>query len=369
MTGLKQPWLGIAATAMIIAIAFLAILPWDNTTFGGVFCDVLMCAIPFAALVGAFWHGEEPRVIAGLRQPMRGIAYLGLTGAVAVAVYVILGATIGGGKGATPFLAFGIILSVVVTFWLAIMWAGWPFTLITNKLLGGLALLVGAYIVTAALLRTFNFGFLAGTPFYPGMDPAGPVPAWDGLVVAVTCLATLFLFLHFELWPFTRFTAIRRQPILGIVGTGVVVAIGSGAYYLGTRALGMTPDTFLITVPVPFLFGSTVLLTMLGGSATARLTGLARGLVSAVLAMIIGSVLARGYLMLMPVLTRDVPPGDLDQHLWLASALLGVTFPFLAMYNDFFQLWPLAPKARSAAAPEVTGPANDRIGSTMRTAP
>jgi hypothetical protein len=189
------------------------------------------------------------------------------------------------------------------------------------------------------------------------MDPAGPVPAWDGLVVAVTCLATLFLFLHFELWPLTRFTAIRRQPILGIAWTVAVVAIGSGAYYLGTRALGMTPDTFLVTVPVPFLFGSTVLLTMLGGSATARLTGLTKGLVSAVLAMIIGSVLAKGYLMLMPILTPDVPASDLDQHLWLASALLGVTFPFLAMYNDLFQLWPLAPKTPPVQAPEVAEPA------------
>jgi hypothetical protein len=61
--------------------------------------------------------------------------------------------------------------------------------------------------------------------------------------------------------------------------------------------------------------------------------------------------------MLMPILTPDVPAGELDQHLWLASALLGVTFPFLAMYNDLFQLWPLAPKTRPVQAPEVAEPA------------
>lgn len=119
------------------------------------------------------------------------------------------------------------------------------------------------------MLLTFNFSFLAGTPFYAGMDPAGPVPAWDGLVIAVTCLATLFLFLHFELWPLTTVRAIMKQPILGIVWTVATLVIGGGAYFVGTRVVGMTPDTFLVTVPVPFLFGSTVLLTMLGGSASA----------------------------------------------------------------------------------------------------
>jgi hypothetical protein len=33
-------------------------------------------------------------------------------------------------------------------------------------------------------------------------------------------------------------------------------------------------------------------------------------------------------------------PAD-DFERWLASALLGVTFPFLIFYAEFFKMWPL----------------------------
>jgi len=34
------------------------------------------------------------------------------------------------------------------------------------------------------------------------------------------------------------------------------------------------------------------------------------------------------------------PPGY-DFERWLASALLGVTFPLLVLYAEFFKFWPL----------------------------
>ena len=48
--------------------------------------------------------------------------------------------------------------------------------------------------------------------------------------------------------------------------------------------------------------------------------------------------------------------GASDYERWLASALLGVTFPFLIFYAEFYKMWPLvgqpkpAAKAGSAAA-------------------
>jgi hypothetical protein len=351
MAGFKQPWLGIAATALIIALAFLAILPWDNTTFGGEFSDVMMCMIPISAVIGILWQGAKPKAIAGLPQPLRGAAFTALGVAVGTVVFFILSATIGGGKGATPFLGFGIILSVVVTFMLALMWGCWPFTLIKNKPLAGLVFLGTAYAITGLLTRSLNFAFLAGTPFYAGMDPAGPIPAWDGLVGAITCLAAMFVVLHFDL-PVKRFPRLMKQPILGALWTVVANVIGWISYFLGTRVFALTPDTFLVTVPVPFIFGSVVLLTPLGGSATTRLKGPAKGIAGTVLAMIVGSVLARVYVVLMPMLTRDVPATQLDHNLWLATALLGVTFPFLAWHHDYFQLWPLA-RIAPAEMPEL----------------
>jgi hypothetical protein len=340
MSGLKQPWLGIGATVLIIGLAFLAILPWSYSTFGGVFSDVMMCMIPVSAVIGMLWQGARPQAIAQLPQPLRGATFTALGGAVGTVAFFVLSATIGGGKGATPFLGFGIILSVVVTFMIALMWGCWPFTLIRNKLLAGLAFLATAYAATALLTRTLNFAFLAGAPFYGGMDPAGPIPAWDGLVGAITCLAAMFVVLHFDL-PVERFPRLLKQPVLGLLWTVAAIVVGWSSYLLGTRVFALTPDAFLVTVPVPFIFGSVVLLTPLGGSATRRLKGPAKGAVGAVVAMVLGSVLARIYVLLMPVLTRDVPATQLDHNLWLATALLGVTFPFLAWHHDYFQLWPL----------------------------
>jgi hypothetical protein len=361
MAGFQQPRLGAIASAAMIGLALVAIAPWPYATLGGVVANVTMCAIPFMVVVAGFWKGAEPQPIAGLHQPLRGLGLLGLATVFAGAVYAVLSVTFGGGRGDTPFLAFGIILSIVVTFWLDVVLGGWPFALVRNRLLGGASLILAAYLITALLLRTLDFSVFAGQAFYAGMDPAGPIPAWDGLVGGVSCLATVFLFLHFELWPLTLLPRLQRQPVMGVVWSLLILGGGIGGYLFGTRVLGLSPDAFLVTVPVPFMFGTVVVLTMFQGSLTRRLTGLSRGLVSAVLAAVAGTVLARMFLLLQPMLTPDVPASSpLDQHLWLASALLAVTFPLMAMYHDLFRLWPLAGR-EDEAAPQ---PGQDGAGSS-----
>jgi hypothetical protein len=357
MSGIRQPWLGVVATSAIIVASLLAIAPWGYATFGGVVANVLMCAIPFSVIVTTLWGSAEPKVIGRLPQPLRGLAYSVLTAVVAVVIYLVVGATIGAGKGDTPVLAFGIIVSVIVAMWFVLVLGGWPFILIPNKLVGGVLLLTSIYLLTAAIMQTFNFAFLAGAPFYDSLDPAGPVPAWDGMVILVTFLAVVFLFLHLDLWPLSRVRALGSQPLLGIVWTLVALVIGGAAYYLGTRTFGLTPDAFLVTVPVPFIFGSVILLTMLDGSATFGLTGPLKGVSTAALAAVLGSVLAAVYVAVMPLVTSDVPAptaagGAFDQHMWLASALLAMTFPLLAIYHGYFDLWPL----RQAVTPSTPRP-------------
>ena len=45
----------------------------------------------------------------------------------------------------------------------------------------------------------------------------------------------------------------------------------------------------------------------------------------------------------MPMVTGPLKPGGPtnDEEIWLASALLSVTFPALVSYAEFFKLWPL----------------------------
>ena len=180
LTRLRQPWLGLGATTLTIALALLVIAPWSYATLAGTVADVTMCAIPFMVVVAGLWKGREPRPVALLGQPCRGLGLLGIAALVAGVTWVVLSATFGGGRGDTPFLAFGIILSIVVTFWLDVVWGGWPFTLIRNRLLGGMVLIVSAYVITGLLLHALDFSAFAAQPFYRAWTRPDPFPLGTG---------------------------------------------------------------------------------------------------------------------------------------------------------------------------------------------
>jgi hypothetical protein len=356
MPRLKQPLLGVVATALVlvVALAFVSLFSWP--TFSGWVSYALMCAIPASIVIGAFWKGEVPAGVARRVQPVRGLLYLVLAAAVGAVVAVVHVLTAGGGVSPpVPMLVQMIIVSVVVTFWLTIMWGGWPFSLIRNRLVAGVALLLGVYLLNAVLFRIFfNYDFLRGAPVYrAGLDPHGAFNGWDATVFAVSCLSVMFLLLHLDLWPLTRVPAVMRQPVLGAAFTVVVVTAGGVLFAVGTRVLGMTAPDFLVRVPIPFIFGSVVLLTMLQGSLFAGVPQPRRGLLGALTAAVVGSLLAVGYGLLMPVVTGDLtwgPPTD-DAEVWLANALLAVTFPFMAFCADFFWMWPLAAQPDAEPAP------------------
>jgi hypothetical protein len=360
LSRLRQPLLGLVATAVVIvaSLVFVSLFSWP--TFGGWVSFALMCAIPVTIVIGAFWRGAVPAAIAERPQPVRGLLFLGLAAAVAVVVGAVHLATIGGGvTPPVPMVIQAIITSVVATFFLVIVWGGWPWSLVRNRLVGGLGLLATAYVVNFVLFKVlFNYGFASGAPFYkPSLDPGGLFNAWDATVFAVTALAVMFLFLHLDLWPFTRFGSFMRQPVLGIVWTLTSVVIGGALFWVGTSGFGMEAPVFLVRVPIPFIFGSVVLLNMLQGSLFGGLRQPVKGLVSAAAASVVGGVLALGYSAMMPVVTGDLASGapGFDAELWLANALLAVTFPVMAWAGDFFGLWPLA-----APAPEQAG-ADDSV--------
>jgi hypothetical protein len=127
----------------------------------------------------------------------------------------------------------------------------------------------------------------------------------------------------------------------------------------------MTPPDFLVTVPIPFIFGSVVLLNMLQNSLFAGRSQPVKGVLGAVSAMVVGTLLALLYRAVMPLVTGSLPsgPATFDAELWLANALLAVTFPFLAFYGDYFQLWPIArPPAPEAVTDTGTDSGSDSQG-------
>lgn len=344
---MKQPALGLAASAIVMAVSLGFIALFNFEQFAGWVSYALISLIPMEIVVGVTW-GANPPFAAHLSQPAKGL--------VLVLVCVAAGAVLGpvywqlGGAGVSPpapmLMMLGIVC-VVVMFWMSIMFGGWPWNvLVKNPVGAGLLMLVACYAVNYGLFQIFfNFEFMATAPVYvASLDPHGLFNANSATVFYVTAIGGLFLELHFDLWPMSLSGAVMKQPVLGMVWTALALAIGSLAYYIGVTQMGMDPMLFLIRVPIPFIFGTIIVLNMLQNSLFASLKQPVKGLANSAAAAIIGTLLAMMYSALAPAVTGELtlgPPGN-DFERWLASALLGVTFPFLIFYAEFFKMWPLA---------------------------
>jgi uncharacterized membrane protein AbrB (regulator of aidB expression) len=105
----------------------------------------------------------------------------------------------------------------------------------------------------------------------------------------------------------------------------------------------MDVASFMVRVPIPFIFGTIIVLNMMHGSLFGKLQQPLKGILNAIASAAIGVILARIYEALAPIVTGKVNPGppSYDFEIWLASALLAVTFPFLILYAEFFKMWPL----------------------------
>jgi hypothetical protein len=107
--------------------------------------------------------------------------------------------------------------------------------------------------------------------------------------------------------------------------------------------LGMDPMAFLTGVTAPVIFGTIIVLNMLQNSLFGSMTQPSRGVANTIAAAVVGVVLAHLYIALTPVVSGTLAAGPpaYDLEVWLANALLSVTFPFLIYYAVFFGYWPL----------------------------
>jgi hypothetical protein len=341
---LKQPILGIAAAILVMALSLAFISLFDFPVFGSWVAYLMISIIPAQIMIGVTWGTNRPEFAAKQRQPIRGLLQATLTivaGAIVAPTYLAI--TGGNITPPGPVPSHAIIVSVIITFWATIIFGGWPFkTLFRNETVAGVALLVAAYVVNFLLFRLFfDYGFMKGAPVYvESLDPHGMFNALSALVFYVTSLSIMFLLLSFDLWPLTKFPALMRQPVLGLVWTAICIGLGGLVFWIGVNWMGADVMRFMVNVPIPFIFGSIIVLNMLQNSLTAGLAQPLKGVANALLVAVIGTALAQLYRLLAPVLHSGPPSYDLE--IWLASALLAVTFPFLIFFAEFFKFWPLA---------------------------
>lgn len=354
---MTQPILGILATALAIVVSLAFISRFDFPTFAGNISFVMLCMIPVQVVMVVLW-GANPGFVARLGQPARGAVLLLLTTIAGVLIAPL--ALMAAGEAVMPPgpIPSHFVISVVpTTFWLAIMWGGWPFmVIIRNRIAGGLAVLAAAYVITFVVFHAFfDYGFLEGTPAYLASAPRGLYFAVNALVFYVTALAGMFVVLCFDLWPLSTAPRVMAQPVLGLVWTAIAVVLGAVAMLVGVGMMGTDPMVFLTRVTAPFIFGTIIVLNMLQNSLFAKMAQPLKGVMNTVCAAVIGVVLSMLYGLLLPVVTGPLPSGapGYEYEIWLANALLSVTFPILIFYAAYFDYWPL--KSRTRADEERSG--------------
>jgi hypothetical protein len=347
MAETKQPAAGIIASVIIMAISLAFISLFELSTFTGWVAYCIECLIPMQIVIGITWATKHPHFAGSRSQPAKGI----LLGLVTLVAGVITGAlffyTVNGGiNPPTPFLMMFIIIVVLTTFAASIMWGGWPFMqMIKSPVAAGIAMLATCYLVAYIIFRVcFNYGFMQGAPVYvAALDPQGLFNAWNAVVYYVTVIAVMFAMLSFDLWPLTKFPAIMKQPVLGIVWSIICIVLGSLVFYIGVDVMQMDVVSFMVHVPVAFIFGTIIVLNMLQGSLFGKLSQPLKGLLNMATVVLVGTFLFGVYSALSGRVTGalKVGPPTYDFELWIASALLGVTFPVLIFHAEFFKLWPL----------------------------
>ena len=343
---MKQPVLGLVASAIGIVLALAFISLFDFPTFAGPVAFYMLCTIPFQVMAVVIW-GANPPFVAKLSQPAKGLVLLIVTLVAGAVIAPIALRVVGEGISPPgPIPSHFAVIVVPTTFWLAIMWGGWPFTLFgKDPLVAGVALLAGAYVITWVIFRVFfNYDFMQGAPVYLASAPQGLFNGVSTLVFYVTALAVMFLVLCFDLWPFTRVPSLMQQPMLGLVWSIVCAAGAWIVMRIAVSSMGMDPMSVLTQITAPFIFGSILVLNMFQNSLYAKFAQPVKGMLNAITAAVLGVALYVVYCLVSPYVSGQLtsgPPGY-DFEVWVANALLSVTFPFLIFLAAYFAYWPLA---------------------------
>jgi len=348
--GIKQPTLGLIGAVVTIGLSLVISTAFHPDTFGTWVGFLVMCAIPAQIVIGLVWQNRYPGVLARLPQPARGAAIIailvGVAGVVAPATLYFVG---GGITPPTPFLTMYIILTVVATFWLVALFQCWPAAAFSSHPAAvGLGTLALAYLSAWVLFRVgFDFQAMAAAPFYvAALDPHGAIPAWNILSYVVTTVAVIMGMVLLDFWPFPALAARApvwgRQPLFGLAVAVFVLLIAGLVWTAGVSLAGIDAVDYMVRLPVSFLFGTFVLLTLFQTSPFQRLAQPAKGVAliagSAVLAVATYGLYRFIALATIVDIRAGAPTYGLD--LWIATAMLSITFPMIVAYGDGFGFWP-----------------------------
>lgn len=339
--------IGVMSTLLIVGISLLIAALVDSATFTGPVGTFFLSWLPAQAVLTGIWAHRSDRL--AVPQPIRGVILAIAAGVIAAINEVVCVNTVGGGRGtSTPQIAMFSIVVVVATFWLAVIFDGWPFKKIANDVVAAATLLLSSYAVALGLYYAlFDFSFLPPHAQIPH-TPTGLFNAWYISGFLVTAISGMFLPPAFGFLGLDRL----HQPVRGLFWTALCLVWATVLFGVGIGVRHADPVAFIVWVPIPLLFGGLIVLvvfhdSLLGGPPQRLLL---RGVLNVLTMAILGSVLVWIYQLVghgavhPPLLWG---PPTYHGQVWVATATLSFTFPLLATHADFFNHWPL--RAREVA--------------------
>lgn len=337
--------LGVIATALIVLFTMAYSSLFDVATYTGWVAFIWMTAVPPQIIFGLHMHFANPKALANLLQPQKGLAYTALTFVLMLVGGAYLYFVPGGMTEPGPFLIMATIITVVVIFWLVGAWQCWPFTLLTqDPFKQGLLAFIAAYALGYALYQAcFNFNFMADAPVYiEVLDPKGAFDAWFALAFGVTTVAVMMAMSLFEFWPCTKVST--TQPGLGVAVTFLNLTISASLFWLAVSYAGMDPVDYLVRLPVSVIFGVFLVANMMQFQLFSQLQQPIRGAALFGITLILAYGMQLLYRAAIPyVVGTPLHTGfpTYEVELWVATALLGITFPIINLVSGYFSFWPL----------------------------
>jgi len=351
---IKQPVTGLLATATVIAASWCIIACFSTSTFMGWFGFYLICCVTVQTVLAFAWLGQHPHCLGKLAQPAKGIAFTLLNAALGAVVAAILFYTVDGRVSPpSPMAVHYGILCIILSYAWIFMWQGWPFTSIFKRpMVSGIALFISYFIAGYVFFRYFfNFAFLKGSSVYSSAnDPGGLFMAWQPLTVGMGVIVGMFLPMCFDMWPIYKFPRLMKQPVLGIVWSAISAIVAALIYHVGIDMMRIDVVMVMARYTVPFTFGFIVVLFIVQGWPFTKFAQPLKGVLTTTLSLLLGYALSLVYLAIAPLLSGRLlsGPPTYGLEIWLATALLGLSCPLLAVSAIYFEFWPFSTPERLA---------------------
>lgn len=136
-----------------------------------------------------------------------------------------------------------------------------------------------------------------------------------------------------------------KQPLMGIVTILAILAVALMVYGTFVHWLGMDPMAFMVKGPVCIIFGTFLVQNMMQFQLLASVPQPQKGLLKILLCGLCAALMYQLYLWALPVMAGTAlpagPSAGYGQEIWIASAMLGVTFPIINFVSGGFEFWPV----------------------------